>query len=488
MKNSISSFYVKLWNSPTFTTWAGFFSKAIYGIVLLPIVSIKLSTEELSVWLLLNIFIGLQMLGDLGFGSTFSRAISHAYGGALKINIFKNSQEQVTINKSDKSNTPNWNLINKLYSTTTLLYFILSIVLIIIMGILGYFSLKIPIDSLLNESEGWYSFIIVLTGIFINFNGSKYRIFLQGINKVALIQRNQSILGILTVISSVIVVLLTNSLIALIFIQQIGTVIAVIVFKYLSKKNYPKSKPLLFYENKIDFELIKSIFPIAWKSWLGVLMSYGVVQVSGIIVAQFGNSAQTASYLLSIKLIDLVKNFSNAPFYSQIPYMNQLFLLKDKKSLLTLAFERIKYSLLILTVSLGIIIIFGNDILTLLSSNVKLVNNDIFIILLLAAFVERYGALHIQLYSLSNNIIWHIANGVTGTLYLVITYCLINLGTELIFAFSIALLISYIVFYSWYASYKSYAFYKMNFIKTEYQTTLIPIIVMAIIIIINHIK
>ena len=488
MKNSISSFFVKLWNSPTFTTWAGFFSKAIYGIILLPIVSIKLSTEELSVWLLLNVFIGLQMLGDLGFGSTFSRAISHAYGGAIKITIYKNSQDQNFINKSDKSNIPNWNLINRLYVTTSLLYFILSIVLIIIVGIIGYFSLKIPIDNLLNKSEGWYSFIIVLTAIFINFNGSKYRIFLQGINKVALLQRNQSIVAILTVIASVIVVLLTNSLIALIIIQQIGTAIAVIVFKYLSNKNYPESKPILFNDNKIDFKLIKSIFPIAWRSWFGVLMAFGVVQVSGIIVAQYGNSAQTASYLISIKIIDLVKNFSNAPFYSQIPYMNQLFLSKDKKLLLTLAFQRMKYTLLILTVSLGIITIFGNDILTLINSNVKLVNNDIFIILLISAFFERYGALHIQLLTLSNNIIWHIVTAISGTLFLVISYYLINIGREPIFSFSIALLISYVGFYSWYSSYKSYAFYKMNFIKTEYQTTLIPIIVMAIIIIINHIK
>lgn len=487
MKNNILYHPTILWNSPTFTTWLSSSSTIFYGIVLLPIVSVNLSKEDLSVWFLLNIFSGFQMLGDLGFGSTFSRSISHAYGGAIKINIFENSEEQITNDKLYKSNIPNWNLIHRLYSTTALLYFFLSIFLIIVLCILGYFSLQIPFNDLLNRNEGWYSFAIVLTAIFINFNGSKYRLFLQGINKVALIQRNQAIVNILTITSSIIVVLTTKSLIALIFIQQIGVVIMVIVLKYLSNKNFTESKPLSLTYEKIDVKLIKSIFPIAWRSWVGVLMSYGLVQVSGIIVAQYANSSQTSSYLLSIRLIDIVKNFANAPFYSKIPYMNQLFMLKDKKPLLALATQRIKYTLLILTFSMGIIILFGNYILKLINSNVNLVNNNMLIILMLAAFFERYGALHIQLLSLSNNIIWHIANSITGTLFVVFSYCLVNLGAEPVFAFSSALLVSYILFYSWYSSYKSYAFYKMNFLETEYRTTLMPIVLMSTIIILNYI-
>jgi len=484
MIKHISIIVLKLWNSPTFTTWASFFSKTIYGIVLLPIVSIQLSKEELSVWFLLNVFVGLQMLGDMGFGATFSRAISHAYGGAFKINIFKNAEEQVTENEKCKINSPNWILIHKLYRTTSFLYLILSIVLLIMLGILGYFSLKIPIDNLVNKNDGWYSFIIILTGIFINFNGSKYRLLLQGINKVALIQRNQVIVSILTIIASAIVVLLTKSLIALIFIQQIGVVILVLVLKYLADKNYVKSESSSFN----DIKLIKSIFPIAWRSWVGVLMSYGVFQASGIIIAQYGNPIQTSSYLFSIKLLDIIKGFANAPFYSKIPYMNQLFVSKNKKPLLALAFQRINYSLLIQAVSTGLIIIFGNYFLTLINSNVSLVNNDILIILMLGYFFERYGALHIQLLSLSNNIIWHIANGITGALFLVLSYTFINLGIEPSLAFSITLLASNICFYTWYSSYRSYMFYKMDFIKTEYKTTLKPIIVMVIIIIINFIK
>lgn len=485
MIKRIINIVLKLWNSPTFTTWASFFSKAIYGIVLLPIVTTKLTKAEISIWLLLSVFAGLQMLGDLGFGATFSRAFSHAYGGASKILIHKSNNGAKKI-EDIKSDEPNWSLIQKLYSTTSYLYFILSIILVIVIGIIGYFSLQIPVGSLLNKNEGWISFAIILIGVFISFNGSKYRLFLQGINKVALLQRNQAIVSTLTIIIASIVVLQTKSLIALIFIQQLGLIVLVILLRFLSKKYYVNKKTSNSTDNKIDINLIKSIFPIAWRSWIGILMSYGLAQVSGIIIAQYGNPGQTSSYLLSIKLLDTIKHFAKAPFYSKIPYMNQLFIRNDRLKLLKLAFQRMNISLLIQVIFTGIIMLFGNYILNTIGSNVYLVNKNILVILMVGYFFERYGALHIQLLSLSNNIIWHIANGVTGILFVIFSYLLLHLLSDPSLAFSIALLASYLCFYSWYSSYRSYGFYKMNFVKTEYQTTLKPAIVMVFIITINY--
>ncbi|NHZ85159.1 MAG: hypothetical protein GWP19_04685 [Planctomycetia bacterium] len=476
--------YVALCNSPTFTTWASFLSTALYGFILLPIVSTQLTIEEINVWFLLNIFVNLQMLGDFGFGSTFSRAISHAYGGANEIIIHKN----VKAEDKSKSSEPNWFLIQRIFGTTSILYFLLSISLIIITGIIGYFALQIPINNLLNKNDGWISFVIILIGIFIKFNGNKYQLFLQGINKVALLQRNRAVITTLTVIVASIIVLQTKSLIALILIQQIGQIILVFRLKVLSTKYYRANIELSDYENIFDIKLIKSIFPIAWRSWVGILMSYGLIQASGIIIAQYGNPIQSSSYLFSIKIMNLIRNIANAPFYSKIPYMNQLFIRKDRESLLKLAFQRINISLTIQTLLIGIIGVSGNYILILIGSNVNLVDINIWTILMLSYFLERYGALHIQLLSLSNNIIWHIANSITGILFIIFSYILLNLVNDPILAFSVAILASTICFYTWYSSYKSYTFYKMDFFKTEYKTTLVSVIIILFVIIFTFIK
>ena len=483
MFNSLYSTLKVLWYSPTATTWASFFSKTIYTIVLLPIAMTQLTVEEINIWLLLNIFVGLQMLGDLGFSATFTRAISHAYGGALEILIHK----KISL-ENNVSTKPNWVLIQKIFTTTSFLYFLLSIILVISFSIIGYYSLNIPISRLEIHQDGWISFGIILIGIFIKFNGSKYQIYLQGINQVALLQRNIAIISSITIVAASIIVLQTKSLVLLILIQQLGQVAIVIVLRFIMKKYQKINKVLLNRANKIDFNIIKSIFPIAWRSWVGALMSYGLVQTSGIILAQFGSAAQTSSYLLSIKILDIIKNFANAPFYSKLPYFNQLFIKKEIKELLKLVFQRMNISLIILTFSMGIVGILGNDILELMGSKAMLVNSTVWIILMLAYYIERYGALHIQLYSLSNNIIWHIANTVTGILFISLSFLFIKSFDNPIFAFSVALLISYLSFYTWFSAYNSYRFFKINFLKTEYKTTLSSFIILIFMIILNILK
>jgi len=489
MKRILTRFIKRLWNSPTFTTWAGFLSKSLYGVLLLPLVTTRLSSGEISVWLLLNIFFGLQALGDLGFGTTFSRAFSHAYGGATSIVIYNNLS-----NKKEKGDNreeidepkPNWKLIEIIYNNTKVLYFLLSIILVILFGIIGYYSLKIPIHNLSNIKSGWLSFVIILIGIFFNFNGSVYRLFLQGINEVAVLQRNQAIISIITVLAASFVVLTTKSLFAVVLTQQLGIIVFVVVLKFLAKKFYFPTSIKNSFHSMIDIPLIKSIFPIAWRSWVGVLMSYGLIQSSGIVIAQFGNPAQTSSYLFSIKILDVIKGFANAPFVSKMPYMNQLFVKKKEEKLLKLAFERMKISLTIFVAFTGLLIFFGKPVLTLIGSNVQLVSQNILFILMIGYFIERYGAFHTQLYSFSNNIIWHITNGITGILFIVFSFVFIHYIKNTSLAFALAILFSYLSFYGWYSAHVSYKFYKMDFLSTEYKTTLMPFVIVLLTVVLYY--
>jgi hypothetical protein len=71
--------------------------------------------------------------------------------------------------------------------------------------------------------------------------------------------------------------------------------------------------------------------------------------------------------------------------------------------------------------------------------------------------MERVGAMHIQLYSLTNHIVWHIANGVTGILLIATALVLYRWQGAL--GLPTAMLLINMVFYSPYAiSYSSRAF------------------------------
>ena len=88
--------------------------------------------------------------------------------------------------------------------------------------------------------------------------------------------------------------------------------------------------------------------------------------------------------------------------------------------------------------------------INLIGGNVKFLDMNMWVIFGFAFFFERFGAMHIQLYSITNKIIWHIANGISGSLYLLSSLLLYNfIG---IISFPIGMLLGYLSFYSWYSA------------------------------------
>jgi len=188
---TVRKFILKVWDSPVFATWSSFLSKSLYAVLLLPVITTVLSREEITVWLLFNIFIGLQNIGDLGFGVTFIRVMSYAMGGATSIADF---DKKDNIRRKDGVN---YELLERADNATRLILFYTGLVFILIISIDGYFSLKKPIGFTTDPGEAWISFILILITTFIRFNGNRYMIFLQGVNKVAMLRRWEAIISVL---------------------------------------------------------------------------------------------------------------------------------------------------------------------------------------------------------------------------------------------------------------------------------------------------
>ena len=114
--------------------------------------------------------------------------------------------------------------------------------------------------------------------------------------------------------------------------------------------------------------------------------------------------------------------------------------------------------------------------LIFIGSNVDFIDPLLWSLLGLGIFFERYGAMHIQLYSVTNKIIWHIANGVSGIIFLAVSLFLYKpLG---ILAFPIGYISGYVGFYAWYSAKHSYREFNLRFWDFESKSTLIPLIAM----------
>jgi hypothetical protein len=209
-------------------------------------------------------------------------------------------------------------------------------------------------------------------------------------------------------------------------------------------------------------------------------MSYGVVQASGLVVAQIGTTASVSAYLFSLKILDIIKNFSNAPFYSKIPLYNRLFAEGNRNGLMARIENGMRFSLLTFSVTAIIVGIAGQPLLRLIGSNVTLVSEWIWIAMIIAYFFERYGALHLQLYSITNDIVWHIANGVSGLIFIVLSFIFAAVAGLGVISFPLALIISNLSFFVWYTARKSYRYFNLDFPGFEYRTSFYPLLLLMV--------
>jgi hypothetical protein len=120
----------------------------------------------------------------------------------------------------------------------------------------------------------------------------------------------------------------------------------------------------------------------------------------------------------------------------------------------------------------------GMALFQIIGSSVAFADPRLWALLGMGFFVERYGAMHIQLYSTTNHIIWHVANGVTGMIYLAVSLSL--LATLGVYAFPVGMLAGYLGFYSWYCARYVYRTFNCGFVSFEKDVLLPPAVVVGL--------
>lgn len=465
----LSRYFYRIWDSPTFMTWGSFLSKSLSLVVVLPLILTRFSTEEISLWYLFMIIIGLQMLVDIGFSPTFSRVIAYAMGGS-EISDLK-SPKNINIGR------PNWVTIEEIYSTMRYIYLRLNLLWTILLITLGTLCIIRPISLMSNTFPAWVAWGVIIAVSTMTIWGNTFNSYLQGVNQIALLRRWEMITSIGAMITSCIVLLWGGGLLGMVIAHQGWQMLNILRNLWLSRI-VENSRLKEFSKKGKNNHVFRAVWPSAWRSGIGVFMSYGLIQASGIIYAQVGSAASVASYLLALRLIQTVSQFSQAPFYSKLPVLARLFSESRKNELIRVAKRGMilsHWTYITGFISLGLI---GEPLLRFIGSNADFPTQVLWMLLGLGFFVERYGAMHIQLYSTTNHIIWHIANGVTGIIYLIVSIAFFQfIG---VYAFPVGILAGYLGFYSWYSAIHAYKAFDLKFMSFEKGTSFGPLAIILI--------
>jgi len=428
-------------------TWGNLLAKSSSLILLLPLILTNFSSVDIVVWYVYSTIISLQMLIDFGFTPTITRIISYAYGG---LSIREIEKLTITDIKSETiEKRPNYSSIYICYLTSKYAYLLLAVIALCFSAVIGTWLVSDSLSSSTTPNDAWLGWWLVLIVSAVTLYGNTYVSFLQGLNKVALVQRVQMFMSIMSIISATLTLLMGQSILVVVSAFYAWNLVGVIANKMLTSKYINKSD-----NNKANFDFFrKIIWSNAWRSGVGVMLSLGLVQFSALIVTKIASPAVAATYMLSLQLVRAASSFSQAPFYAKLPKLAQLYAQSSIDTLVTIAKKGILFSLLtfiLITIFIGT---FGSYFLEMIGANAAFPEKYFWFILSFAFLIERLGASYLQLYSLTGDIIWHIANGVTGILVIIFIFILYNYMN--IYAFPLSMLIGYIVFYTPYVIIKS---------------------------------
>lgn len=466
----------RLWQSPTLTTW-GSLGVRLGGVALvLPLVLRHFAPPDIAVWQLFASVFMLTLMLDFGMSPTLSRMLAFARGGLPLAAMGDLRNRRLAGDAPPLGQDASLQLAARLFSSMRWLYPRLAMAAVLLMAVFGSWALRSAVGQTASPAVTWTAWALVLTGAYVSFCANAYVAGMQGMDNVAALRRWEMLVGLGQIASCLLALLLGGGLLALVATYQVWALVNLVGLRAMVANRHPA---LAAGRPAYDALVVRAVWPATWRSGLGVLLSQGIIQASGLVYSQLAPAAEVASYLLALRIVSTISQFSAAPFYSKLPHLATLHARGERSAELVLAARGMALAQWSLVVGIVAVALSAQPVLIQIHSAIAFVSADVWAVMGLAFFVERFGAMHLQLYSLTNHIVWHIANAVTGVLMIglsIVLYPVLGL-----IALPAGMLLAYGGFYAVYAFRKSSKLFGFTFFRFERSVGLPPALMITLI-------
>lgn len=456
-----------LWHSPTATTFGSLLARSLSLVVLLPLVLVRLSTEEIALWYLFAAIASLQLLMDLGFNPTFVRATAYTMGGA--------SAAALQAPAAGTRASADWTALQQVWGTMHYIYQRLGALWLVALATFGTLAVTRPIGLAANPDSAWLAWTVVVGVSSISLGCSAFVTFLAGIDEVATLRRWEMVTSVGATLTGAATLLAGGDLLALTLGYHAWSLAGVLGNRRRAL-NALGGRARQYGGAQRHAAVLAQLWPQAWRTAIGVLTGFALMQLSGVLFAQTASAAAAATYLMALRLIQAVSQFSQAPFYSRLPALARLYSEGRREEVLEIARRGMRLAYATFVAGFLGLAFAGDPLLRLIGSRAAFPDPWLWTLLGLAIFAERYGAMHLNLYSTTNRIVNHIANGGAALL------CLAVAGASYrplgVYAFPVGLLAANVGFYAWYAASRSYAAFSLRPWAFERGVLAVPLIIL----------
>lgn len=428
----------KILQSSIFNSWFSASVGLLLSLIAIPIVITKLNVNEINLWFL---FASITAIGNgvqFGFNTTFTRFIVYVNSG-LRIKNFKNLRFKKETNYDVIVDEVEF---SKVYYLMKKIYIYLSYVYLFVLFIIAYFTLPKPISALSNPIQGWIAASIVGFSSTLTLSFGYYQNFMLGINKVALVQRITGLVMLVGLSLILGVLLFYPNFISIILVYHFVYISVLFVIIYYAKKEIRK-RSIIKHSNSFDKELFSVVWESAWKSGITTITSSVVKNISAILVNHYFTPTVSASFLFTKRIFDIIERFTMTTFNSRLPVIAKIRGQGNLNKLIPFLRQTqwISYGVFIL--GYVILLIGGENILTLIDSNVTLGSFSLIILFSISKFISRWSGMTLSISNQSNHVVEHINAIITSVVYFSVIFLGIKyIGLEV---FPLALLVSMLV-------------------------------------------
>jgi hypothetical protein len=452
--------FVKNFNSPTLNTWLSLVVRIGGLAILLPIVLRHFDINQVLVWQMLSSLLATVLWVDFGFSPTFSRFIAVARGGGSLRDLQQDRDHHNLNHRID---------LREIIVAQRKIYTWLSLIGLCVFTIVGIAALRVPVGKMIDPMEGWWAAALTAATALLTLLNGRNSAVLIGFDEITKLRRIESFTGLFQIGCAVFLILFGGHLIAVAVNSLVWTTLS---FALVQSAAQRKIETLEFTAGSQNRGLLALAWKAAWRSGIGTLASAGIIQGSGLLYPQIAPAAEAAAFLLVLRLISVASQISQAPFYTKLPAMAKAKAEGDHAGLIAMAKSGMSYSLWIMALAIAGLVIVAPLLLMMLGGSVTSIDPQLSVLLGLAFFAERYGSMHMQIYTISNHVIWHKLNGLAGFIMIVVGALLYPVIQAR--ALPVAMLVGYGCFLAYYVSDKSLRFLNVDRNSFERATSFWP--------------
>jgi len=443
---------IKILNSPLIMSWITLLLKYGMGILLLPVVTRYLDTNELAFFFYINTILGLSYLAEGGINRSILRALAYFLQG---VNDLPDNFSDI---KNLESGLVSYEQIGKLIRSSFLLYILIGLVSSLVICSIGFIISRNILDIQPNYRIAKISYFLLSVYAFIYLMSLRVVSLLQGIGKLPSQKQIETIMGVLKIILISVSVILGFGILGIVIVMIVNISITLLIYHKLFYHFFPVKKITKYL--KFDKTMIKNLWPSMWKQSLLAWGSYLILQGSSLLVAQIHNSSLIASYLFTLQLIGLLLTIANAPSSAYYPNVAQIIANKNMEEYKNLIVRSLLIAFIIYVLGVLFLLLFGNSILDLFDANTRLLSKKLFLFISLIYFLELNHTIHATYYTATNHIPFVLPSLISGIL--IILFGMIFVNKYGLFGILFIRFIVQLCFNNWYPIYLNYKLIKFN--------------------------